>query len=47
MSDEHWLIDHLLGEQSDAEAAEAQRRLDADRSCGAGRRIGGRRRWMT
>lgn len=30
MSDEHWLIDHLLGEQSDAEAAEAQRRLDAD-----------------
>jgi hypothetical protein len=30
MSDEHWLSDHLLGEQSESDAAEARRRLDAD-----------------
>ena len=30
MSDERWLSDHLLGEQSESDAAEARRRLDAD-----------------
>ena len=30
MSDDNWLSDHLLGEQTESEAAEARRRLDAD-----------------
>ena len=30
MSDESWLSDHLLGEENDSDAAEAQQRLDAD-----------------
>jgi hypothetical protein len=30
MSDDSWLSDYLLGEQTESEAAEARRRLDAD-----------------
>jgi len=30
VSDENWLTDHLLGEQTESDAAEARRRLDAD-----------------
>ena len=30
VSDENWLTDHLLGEETESEAAEARRRLDAD-----------------
>jgi hypothetical protein len=30
VSDEKWLTDHLLGEESESDAAEARRRLDAD-----------------
>jgi Anti-sigma-K factor rskA len=30
VSDDDWLTDHLLGEQSESDAAEARRRLDAD-----------------
>lgn len=30
MSSDHWLSDHLLGEQTESDAAEARRRLDAD-----------------
>jgi hypothetical protein len=30
MSGDHWLGDHLLGEQTESDAAEARRRLDAD-----------------
>jgi hypothetical protein len=30
VSDENWLTDHLLGEETDSDAAEARRRLDAD-----------------
>jgi anti-sigma factor RsiW len=30
MSHEDWISDHLLGEETESDAAEAQRRLDTD-----------------